>query len=134
MRRYLLVLAHLSADLGIDHRFGDGPERERSAEEKCQCGSSLVLCFCFVSVCVVARVCLHGLSGEVLAEVPHDVEGVDGGGGEDASGRLVAQICRWVGGHRDEEEEDEEARGDGDWIGTFVSKLKVRECHSFLFC
>lgn len=78
---------------------------------------------------MVARACLHGLSGEVLAEVPHDVEGVDGGGGEDASGRLVAQICRWVGGHR-----DEEARNDGDWIGTFVSKLKVRERHSLLFC
>lgn len=53
------------------------------------------VCAC---VCVCACVRLHGLSGEVLAEVPHDVEGVHGGGGEDASGRLVAQICQWVGG------------------------------------
>lgn len=81
--------------------------------------------------------CLHGLSGEVLAEVPHDVEGVHGGGGEDASGSLVAQICQWVGGlagwHRDEEEEvigqeggSQDRRGGARGKQrTFVSKLKV---------
>lgn len=56
------------------------------------------------SVCVSF---LHGFSGEVLAEVPHDVEGVDGGGGEDASGCLETQVCggsvgddgtKWGGG------------------------------------
>lgn len=73
------------------------------------------ICVC---LCACVCVCLHGLRGEVLAEVPHDVEGIDGGGGQDASGRLVTQVCQWVGGpggHKEEEEEEkvigQETRG-----------------------
>lgn len=39
------------------------------------------------------RFFLHGLGGEVLAEVSHDVEGVVRRSGEDASGGLETQVC-----------------------------------------
>lgn len=65
------------------------------------------------SVCVSF---LHGFSGEVLAEVSHDVESVDGGGGEDAGGRLETEVCggsvgdegtKWGGGDRTEKRGEE---------------------------
>lgn len=70
------------------------------------------------SVCVSS---LHGLSGEVLAEVPHDVEGVDGRGGEDASGRLETQVCGGSVG-----DEGTKWRG-GDWTQKRGRRMHTRK-------
>lgn len=70
----------------------------------------------FLGFALCACACLHGLSGEVLAEVPHDIEGVHRGGGKDAGGRLVAQICGWVRGQRDQGVELRGGGGAGNYM------------------
>lgn len=108
---YLLVLADLSAHLWIDHRFGDGPVKR--ADMKCK-GCRLVNISVNQNLVCVCVCFIHGFGGEVLTEVPHDVEGVNSGSSENASSCLETQICdgsvgkqgsRWLDKRRGGDEE-----------------------------
>lgn len=65
---------------------------------KCKSKRLMFVCLLFVCVCVCVSF-IHGFGGEVLTEVPHDVEGINGGRSENASSCLETQICDGLGGN-----------------------------------